>query len=194
MKAMVKFGAILGLICLVATALLASVNAVTAGRIKKQAKQELYASLQEVMPDGTAFEPADNTDDPDYFKVTDADGRLLGVAFKASAKGYSSIIETIVGMKTDGTINAIKIISQQETPGLGSRITEVAGTVSVIDFLRGRRQQTGLRPWFQTQFDKKTVSDLNRVEAITGASISSKAVIDSVKQKAQQIQTLLNNG
>ena len=194
MRSMMKFGAILGLICLLATALLASMNAVTAGRIKAQAKLELYASLQEVMPDGAAFEPADNSDEPAYFKVTDADGRFLGVAFKASAKGYSSIIDTIVGMKKDGTITAIKVVSQQETPGLGSRIMEIAGTISVMDFLRGRRQQTGLRPWFQAQFDHKTTSTLDQVESITGATISSRAVIDSVKQKAQQIQATLNNG
>jgi electron transport complex protein RnfG len=194
MKSMIKYGSILGLICLVATALLASMNAATAGRIRVQAKQELYASLQEVMPDAAAFEPADSTDEPAYFKGTDAEGRLLGVAFKASAKGYSSVIDTIVGMKTDGTINAIKVVSQQETPGLGSRITEIGSTISILDFLRGKRQQTGLRPWFQAQFDQKTVSGLDRIEAISGATISSRAVIDSVKQKARQIQSILTNG
>lgn len=194
MRSMAKFGAILGAICLIATALLASMNTVTAGRIKAQAEAELQESLKEVMPEGVTFEPSDSTNDPDYFKVTDTDGRLIGAAFKASAKGYSSVIDTIVGMKPDGTINAIKVISQQETPGLGSRVTEIAGTISILDFLRGKRQQTGLRPWFQAQFDQKTVSELDEVEAITGATISSQAVINSVKQKAQQIQAALING
>ena len=191
---MVKFGSILGMICMIATALLASVNAVTSGRIRAQAEEELQASLKEVMPDGTQFDPVNVNGETLYFRVTAADGSLLGAAFKASAKGYSSVIDTIVGMKPDGTINAIKIVSQQETPGLGSRITEVEATVSIMDFLRGERQQTGLRPWFQTQFDHKKVSDLDSVEAITGATISSRAVIDSVKQKARQIQSIITNG
>jgi Na+-translocating ferredoxin:NAD+ oxidoreductase subunit G len=194
MRSMIKFGAILGVICLLATALLASMNAVTADRIRMQAETELQESLREVMPEGVTFEPSDSTNDPDYFTVTGADGRLLGAAFKASAKGYSSTIETIVGMKQDGTINAIKIVAQQETPGLGSRITEIAGTISILDFLRGKRQQEGLRPWFQEQFGRKTVSGLDQVETITGATISSRAVIDSVKQKARQIQAELTNG
>ena len=193
MRSMVKFGAILGGICLIATGLLSAMNIVTSGRIKAQAEIELKSSLQEVMPEGVSFEPADGSNDPAYYKVTDSAGRFIGAAFKASAKGYSSTIETIVGMKPDGTINAIKIISQQETPGLGSRIAEIAGTVSIADFLRGKRQQAGLRPWFQIQFDNKTVTGLDQVEAITGATVSSRAVIDSVKQKARQIQTELAN-
>ena len=191
---MAKFGGILGLICLIATALLASMNAVTADRIKAQAEQELQDSLKEVMPEGAAFEPVIADNEISYYKVTDTDGKLLGAAFKVSAKGYSSIIDTVVGMKTDGTIVAIKVVSQQETPGLGSRISEIAGTVSMLDFMRGVRPKKNLKPWFQAQFDQKSITDLDKVAAITGATISSRAVIDSVKQKARQIQTTLNNG
>jgi electron transport complex protein RnfG len=194
MRSMAKFGGILGLICLIATALLASMNAVTAGRIRLQAEQELQDSLKEVMPDAAAFEPVIADNEISYYKVTDTDGRLLGAAFKVSAKGYSSIIDTVVGMKPDGTIAAIKVVSQQETPGLGSRISEVAGTVSIMDFIRGVRPRTDLKPWFQARFGQKNIADLDKVEAITGATISSRAVIDSVKQKALQIQAILNNG
>jgi Na+-translocating ferredoxin:NAD+ oxidoreductase subunit G len=194
MKSMAKFGAILGLICLIATALLAVMNTVTAGRINMQAEAELQASLKEVMPEGAGFEPVVENNETLYFKVTDSAGRLIGVAFKASGKGYSSVIDTIVGMKMTGVITAIKVVSQQETPGLGSRIIETAGAISVIDFLRGKRQQQNLRPWFQAQFDQKTLAQLDQVQAITGASISSRAVIDSVKQKALHIQEILHNG
>jgi Na+-translocating ferredoxin:NAD+ oxidoreductase subunit G len=193
MKSMVRFGSILGLICLLATALLAVMNAVTAGRINAQAKAELQASLSEVMPGGAKFEPVNTGNETLYFKVISIDGQTLGAAFKASAKGYSSFIETIVGMKPDGTITAIKIISQQETPGLGSKITETTGTVSILDYIKGKRQQQNLRPWFQEQFDRKKITNLDQVEAITGATISSRSVIESIKQKAQQIQAALNN-
>jgi Na+-translocating ferredoxin:NAD+ oxidoreductase subunit G len=194
MKSMAKFGGILGLICLIATAMLASMNAATAERIRMQAERELQDSLKEVMPDSAAFEPVTVGNEISYYRVTDAGGKLLGAAFKASAKGYSSIIDTVVGMTTDGTISAIKVVSQQETPGLGSRISEVAGTVSILDFIRGVRPQKGLKPWFQAGFNQKNIADLDKVEAITGATISSRAVINSVKQKALQILTILNNG
>ena len=193
MKSLARFGSILGLICLIATALLASVFTVTAKRINAQAEAELQESLKEVMPDGVNFEPVTSEGNTLYYKVKDSEGRIIGAAFKASSKGYSSVIDTIAGMKTDGTINAIKIVSQQETPGLGSRITEIADTLSLWDFFRGRRRQAGSRPWFQTQFDGKAVSEIAAVQAITGATISSQAVIDSVKHKAEHIQAVLRN-
>jgi electron transport complex protein RnfG len=194
MRSMAKFGGILGLICLIATALLASMNAVTAQRIRMQAEQELQDSLKEVMPDAGAFEPVMAGNETFYYKVSGTDGKLLGAAFKVSAKGYSSVIDTVVGMKPDGTIAAIKVVSQQETPGLGSRISEIAGTVSIMDFIRGVRPEGNIKPWFQSRFDQKSIADLDNVQAITGATISSRAVIDSVKQKARQIQAALNNG
>jgi len=133
-ESVVTLGATLGITCLVATALLASVNAVTEGRIKRQAETELMDCLKEVMPEGEQFVPVTVNGETFYYKVISADGRLVGAAFKASAKGYSSIIDTIVGMNKDGKINAIKVISHQETPGLGSRITEIPNTLSIWDF------------------------------------------------------------
>lgn len=194
MKSIASLGTVLGIICLAAAALLASVNALTAGRIEAQAQAELQTSIKEVMAGGVRFEPITADHETLYYKVTASDGRVLGAAFKASAKGYSSVIDTIVGMNSDGTINAIKIVSQQETPGLGNRITEIADTLTLWAFLKGERRQENLRPWFQEQFDNKTLAELDEVQAITGATISSKAVIDSVKSKAAKIQAALNNG
>ena len=191
MKSIAALGSTLGVTCLAATVLLASVNAITAGRIKAQAQAELQESLREVMADGVRFEPVEDRGQTLYYKVVSGDGRTIGAAFKASAKGYSSVIDTIVGMNNDGSINAIKIVSQQETPGLGSRITEIAATVSLWDFLKGRRPRADVRPWFQEQFSDKAVGELDGIQAITGATISSRTVIDSVRQKAAQIQAVL---
>ncbi len=191
MKSIAALGLTLGVTCLAATVLLASVNAVTAGRIKAQAQAELRESLKEVMVDGERFEPVEEGGKTLYYKVLSQDGRTIGTAFKASAKGYSGAIETIVGMNNDGSINAIKIVSQQETPGLGSRISEIASTLSLWDFLKGKRPLKNIRPWFQEQFNGKAIHELDGIQAITGATISSRAVIDSVRQKAAQIRATL---
>ena len=115
-----------------------------------------------------SFEAVKSGEDILYYRGMGNDGDLIGVAFKVSAKGYSSVIEVMVGMLKDGTITAIKVLSQNETPGLGTRVAEQ-------DF-------TG-------QFANK--KDLREVQAITGATISSRAVINSVDQKAQEIRELL---
>ena len=119
---MVRYGSILGLICIVAAGFLAGVNALTNSRIIAQAQAEEGAGLKEVVPQGTHFEAVKSGEKTLYYKAHDKEGKLIGVAFKALAKGYSSDIETLVGMLPDGTILAIKILNQNETPGLGSRV------------------------------------------------------------------------
>ena len=193
MKSVIRYGFILSVICLVATGLLSFVNSFTKTRISQQAQSEIRDSLKEVLPDAALFEPVKSKEEILYYKAIDENKNLLGVAFTASKKGYSSDIETMVGMKPDGTITAIKILNHNETPGLGSRITEVKDDTTIFDFLKGKRKTEFRKPWFQEQFSDKKISGLDDIQAITGATISSKAVIDSVKIKAQEILKSLEN-
>jgi electron transport complex protein RnfG len=172
MKELVRYGIILALICSIAAGLLAGMNSLTKSRIIAQAEAEEEASLREVIPESEYFEAAKSGSEIIYYKAYDKEKKLIGVAFKASGKGYSSTIETMAGMRTDGTITTIKILSQNETPGLGARVVE---------------------PSFTGQFNHKDLPGLSQVQAITGATISSKAVIDSVKKKAEEIEVLLKN-
>jgi electron transport complex protein RnfG len=172
MKEILRYGIILGVICLVASGLLAGVNSFTKSRIIAQAQQEEEASLKEVVPEAVHFEAVRSGNDIIYYRAHDKNAKLVGFAFKASGKGYSSEIETMVGMAADGSIIAIKILSQNETPGLGARVIE---------------------PSFTRQFANKNIQHLNEVQAITGATISSKAVLDAVKKKAQNLQALIKN-
>ncbi len=172
MKQMVRYGLILMLICVVASGLLAAVNALTKEKIIAQARAEEEASLKEVLPGAVRFEPALSGAELLYFKGYDTKDRLIGVAFKASGKGYSSQIETMAGMLLNGTITAIKVVSHNETPGLGSRVAE---------------------PEFAAQFSDKKLGQFAQVQAITGATISSKAVINSVQRKAEEVRGLLKD-
>jgi electron transport complex protein RnfG len=172
MKEMIRYGFILSLICAVAAGLLAGMNSLTKARIVAQAQAEEENGLKEVLPDAACFEALKSGNDVLYYKAQNKEGKLIGVAFKAPAKGYSSLIETLVGMTADGRITAIKVLSQNETPGLGARVTEDS---------------------FSGQFSNKNIQGLDGIQAITGATISSKAVIESVKKKAQEIQALLKD-
>jgi electron transport complex protein RnfG len=170
MKEMIRYGFILALICIVAAGLLAAVNSLTKSRIITQVQAEEEASLKEVIPEAEYFEPVKSEDEIIYYKALDKTKKIIGAAFKAQGKGYSSTIETMVGMRQDGSIIAIKVLSQNDTPGLGARVVESS---------------------FTDQFrDKKDLSD---IQAITGATISSKAVIDSVKKKSLEVISLIKN-
>ncbi len=181
MKKISHFALVLGIICIIATGLLATVNNFTSGQVLAQGQKELEDGLKEVMPQANKFEAIKDKEEIIYYKALDINNKLVGTVFKATAKGYSSNIETLVGMFLNGTINTIKVINQNETPGLGTRIQEVDET-------------KGKQPWFQAQFNNKSVKDLDSsVQTITGATISSSAVINSVKIKAKQIQDLVKN-
>ncbi len=173
MKEMFHYGFILALICSIAGGLLAGVTFLTHPRIVAQAQAAEDASLKEVIPDAVYFEPVkSDKGETLYYKAYNENTKLLAVAFKASGKGYSSNIETMVAMDKDGGIMAIKVVSLNETPGLGSRVSEES---------------------FTAQFGGKNIQNLNEVQAITGATISSKAVIKSVKEKAEEIKALIKN-
>ncbi len=191
MKEMARHGFILGVICIVATGLLAGVNLLTAPRISRQARAELLSSLADVLPEAARFEEAAGGD---YYRGRGQDGALVGAAFICVKKGYASDIQTLVGMRSDGTITAIKIISQNETPGLGTRINEIKESFTFVDLFTGKKRDTSALPWFCEQFRGKDAALLEGVQTIAGATISSRAVIDSVREKAAQIKETISHG
>lgn len=98
------------------------------------------------------------------------DGQLVGVAVKSfSDKGYSKRITLMTGFAADGSIIGIKVMDQSETPGLGTKMKE---------------------PAFQNQFKEKNPAtfklavkkDGGDVDAITAATISSRAVCDALNR------------
>jgi electron transport complex protein RnfG len=193
MRQTIRYGLILSLICIVAGASLAAVYSITKPRIIAQAEQEERASLKEVLPEGRNFVPVKFKDDIIYYKVFDEGGKFIGVAFKAKGKGYSGTIETMAGMTKDGTITAIKILNQNETPGLGARIIEIFEDTTLWDLVRGKKKTEEKKPWFTEQFKDKKIESLKDILAISQATISSKAVIDSVRKKAQELKALIKN-
>ena len=108
MKELFRYGFILALICALASGLLSAVNSSTQPKIIAQAKAEEAASLEEIVPTAVSFEPIKKGEDIIYYKVSNADGKFIGVAFKASGKGYSGAIETMAGMGKEGTNKTIQ--------------------------------------------------------------------------------------
>ena len=172
MKEMARYGFILALICIIAAGLLAGVNVLTRSKIAAQALAEEQAALKEVMPKAAKFSEVRAGQDILYYRALDSQDSLMGFVFKASGKGYSSVIETLAGVFLDGKISAIKVISLNETSGLGMRVAEGS---------------------FTNQFKNQDTLNLSGIQAIAGATISSRAVIDSITKKARELQELIKN-
>lgn len=176
-----RLGLILMAVALVAALSLGYVNAMTQPMIELQLELEKQAAMTEVSRnlaeegEGLVFDslrvpglanPYAGVDHAlEVVAVSDSFGTPLGYAFLAYGKGYSSTIQTMVGVDLNGRIAGTTILFQQETPGLGAK----AGNEDWIGQFGGHGAS-----------DCMIERDGGRIDAITGATITSRAVAGSV--------------
>ncbi|MBN1480590.1 RnfABCDGE type electron transport complex subunit G [candidate division KSB1 bacterium] len=183
MNDILKLGGLLMLITVIAATALAGIYNVTKPRIEAQKALELERALTVALPDAPqeAIFPVQQNDKVAYYigyKTPDKQD-TVGYAFVARGSGYSSVIETMVGVDSAGQILGIKVLSQVETPGLGTKVEEVK---------YGEQD-----PWFTRQFLNKSADQLavdkdgGDIQSITGATISSRALTNSVVQGYQKL-------
>ena len=170
MKDIFKYGLILGFICFLASAVLSAVNAVTAPKIQMQQEKEEQDALKSLIPNASEFRPYTKADKLEYYAAYE-NGRLCGFVIKGKARGYSSDIEALAALDLKLEITDVRILSANETPGLGSRVKDNS---------------------FLGQFKNKSLQSLDKIQAITGATISSRAVIKAVESKLSEVTADLN--
>lgn len=193
MNNVLRFALVLFLVNLVAASILAGVYTVTKPIIEDRNRLLQEKALREVMPEDVG-DRLELTEDG-YWKVFRGSGYTpRGYVFIAKRYGYSSVIETMVGIKADGTITGAQVLSHNETPGLGAKIVEVVTDKTIVKALKNifskkKEPEKEISPYFTEQFkgmDARSL-DMGDVDAITGATISSKAVVDSIREKAMEI-------
>lgn len=101
------------------------------------------------------------------FEGFDADGKRLGVAVEGSTPGFADVIRLLIGFDpATGTLTGYATLEEKETPGLGSKIEH--DTAFTGQFTGKTAPLTGT---------KSATTDPHTVQTITGATISSRAVI-----------------
>lgn len=180
MKDIIKLGLTLLLVTAIAGAALSLVNNITKPRIEEQKRLVTERALISALPnaDKRAIDPFPNADSVKYYIGYKDTSRqeFVGYAFVAKGAGYSSTIETMVGVDSTGSVIGIKIMQQVETPGLGTKIEEVKYGQNYA--------------WFQQQFIDKLANsvavdkDNGKITSVTGATISSRAVANSISSGA----------
>lgn len=109
-------------------------------------------------------------DELTYNLAYNADGQFIGAAIKTfSMNGFGGKVELMVGVLGNGNINKVSVLSQAETPGLGANMTN-AKFIGQFD---------GKNP---ADYNLKVKKDGGDVDAITAATISSRAVTEAVKK------------
>ncbi len=167
---------------------LSGMNSVTEPLIAENERLFTLRSINRVIPETDAPDPCedcrpafDNEPDQDAvcvqgFKVYRgrSDGEVVGVAVEAvGEKAYSGTIMVLVGLSLDGTVTGVEVLRHAETPGLGAKITDC----------EWRRQLVGEGPG---DIAWKVTKDGGDVDQISGATISSRSMIDAIT-KAQEL-------
>ena len=154
---------VLCVICIVVTGALAATNGMTAPIIEAATLAAQEAARTELLPDAQGFEKVEGVDVAnvsDVYRTTND----VGVVSTSSAKGYGGDVVVMTAITPDGNIKQIKVTEQSETKGIGSN---VVSTPSYWERYEGVSAGQALV--------------LNQdIDAYSGATISSKAVLSAV--------------
>jgi electron transport complex protein RnfG len=159
----------------------AQVNAAVSEVLKAPARWDTLYLVNDALT-RTAPDKADLTDIPKAFVGFDASGRRLGVAVTAAEPGFQELLLLMIGFDPGtGTLIGFKVLEQKETPGLGDKIerdTAFGGQFTGrVTPLRGVKGRAGKPP--------------TEVQTITGATISSRAVIRIINNAVAKWRPLL---
>lgn len=190
MRDMIKPAVSLFIICFITALCLAVVNNVTKDPIDQRIAKDAEEQRKQVLPQAESFEKLEGWEEQDesgLIKEVYAayiGDKLAGYVFSAAPKGFGGEIAVTVGIDNEHAISGVRVGDNQETPGLGSKTAEEKFT----------EQYTGKDIDKEIKIVKRTVSADDEIQAVSGATISTRAVTSAVQASAKLGGKLLENG
>lgn len=183
----------LGAISLLSGALLGGIYIITKEPILAMQQQQQIEAIGKVAPTFT------NNPEADKWEYTDPAGNhatvypaydrdtFVGAAVETnSMNGFSGEIRVMCGFEKDGTVRNYKVLSHSETPGLGSKMqqwfTDSTASRSVIN----------KNPSTTSFYVSKDSEQHGEIDAITAATISSRAFLESIRNAHKAYQEYIN--
>ncbi len=188
------------IVCLISAGLLSKVYTLTHKKIAQEENKQIQYNITQVMPETTNMQikPVDSLllscscrivpESKSYDEIIKDSlwiiytygNQRLGIVFKVAPQGYGGIIPIWVGLGNDTIVKKIFIEPEdlKETPGLGTQITESS---------------------FQEQFANRTFKELKfspttkGIQAISGATISSRAVVNGIRDGVARYKKYLTS-
>ena len=193
MKSMIKDAVILFAITLISGLLLGVVYEVTKEPIAVQKALRKNKACKEVFQDAVNFEAmelaAPETGEKAEATINEVsaavaeDGSVLGYVLDITThEGYNGDIQFTMGIRMDGTVNGISLLSIAETPGLGMKAEEV------------------LKPQFAEKnvslftYTKTGAMSPDQIDAISGATVTTNAMVNGVNTGLEFFKTELGGG
>lgn len=181
MKQIVKLVVTLFLITAIVAAALAGVNSITEDRIAQAKEEKNQKAMQQVLPQGKDLQSIPFTDDTGIVKEVFAPSGSKDAgayAIKVTPSGFGGEITMMVGV-ADGKVSGVAIVSHGETPSLGA--TAASSNSKGTEF---RDQFIGMSGQLAV------TKDGGDVDAITSATITSRAVTDGVNAALRCVENM----
>ena len=176
---LVNMVAVLFTITLVASAGVGYVNMITVGPIAEAKAAATQSALRAVLPSFDRTETTELTLDelPVAVHTARSGEAVVGYAVETASKnGFSGMIRMVVGFDATGRVLNVNVLEQNETPGLGTKMADEGNVL--LTSVKGRKLES-----------KKLVNgrlavtkDGGDVDALTAATISSRAYVDAVNR------------
>lgn len=166
-----KVGINLTLACLLSSAVIAGTYAFTAPVAAKSQIELDNKARKELVADAQEFKAIEGK--KGWFAAL-KDGKVIAYVVPAESRGYAGAINMLAAVSADGKVIDYRILKYNETPGLGDKAE---------------------KPAFRKQFAGKTADVLEvvkvptekNIQALTGATITSRAVTKGIKEAAEEV-------
>ncbi len=178
--------AVLAIICIVVTLALSSTNLLTASKIEALAIETQNKAMAKLVEADEYAQYSATTSFGDVtYNTAKKDGETVGLIFVTEANGYGGVISVMTAVDMDSKVIAVEILAaDDETPGLGQNVTkpdwyaQFSGRKDDITVIKGGTAN----------------SENNEINAVTGATISSKAVTAAVNQALDYATEIIVKG
>lgn len=175
MKEIIRPAFILFIITGIVAAVLGGVNMLTIKQIELNSMDKEKAALYDIIKNAKDFEqlPDDKAKnhDADKIYIAKSNETVEGYCVLVTTNGYGGEMTVMVGVGTDLKVKGVNILSHSETPSLGA----LAAEKNFLEQFTGKKDISVV----------KSSPKENDIVAISGATISSKAVTDAVNKAAK---------
>ena len=185
MKQIFRMVLVLTLLGLISGLALSLVSNYADPLIEENKQEAIREAIYYVLQSTENYETEEVVDGNVVYRSFDSSDQLIGYAFTASGGGYQGTIRLMVGVGPNlEEIRGIQILESSETPGLGGKIRG--------DDFKG--QFRGLSAAGEIGMVKSKEPGKGEIQAITGATISSKAVVNIINKELTRMRTILSSG
>jgi len=181
----IRLGTTLFAVTAITGLLLGLVEWGTRDAILRTRTDDKAVALKNVMPEAEKFNSYNkaelNETITDVQEALNNKGERVGWCLSVASKGYGGLVNFVVGIKADGSVRAINILSHSETPGLGAKAT-------LPEFYK----QYDNRDKLPLKVVKGAANNLDEISAISGATKTSNAVTNGVNWAVEYFNASLN--